>query len=647
MFFSTITAAFLLASTPVTAPIPLTDFAKPSEVSSIELSPDGKTIAVLAPFGPKGSIVLFMDAETLKPTQGLKDEGEFSIGELYWLSNTRVAAATVQKFGGYAKPLRTGELLGVNSDGTGSTILYGSRGSMQAGTNIKNKAGDDGFAEIVDPNFDDEKHAFIAVSDFNSEGGFTELRRMNKKNGSHSRIATAPIRRGQFLISKKGEPLVSFGQDVEGKSKVYLRDGKEWTLLIAQTKPGAGTYPIALADGDACILAYRSQSNGPSILISIEMASGKETTLFTPKTASPLATVMSADQRELIAIITADDHFGIYYVKPDAPEAKIMRGMAKNFPEQFVWPISMSQDRTRIVFLVSSGSNSGEYYVYDSNTKAAKFLFPRDSWLDPKQMASVTPFKMAARDGLALHGYLTTPAGVVAKNLPLVVMPHGGPHGVRDYPEYDGLAQMLASRGYAILKINYRGSGGYGDAFERKGYRQWGRKMQDDVTDATRWAIAEGIADPARIAIAGASYGGYAALMGAVREPDLYKAVISYVGVSDLELMYSRGDIEDSKAGNNYLERVLGADKAELRANSPVHYAANFTAPVLIIHGEADNRVPVQHGRKMRDALKSAGKIVEYVEASGEGHGFYKPENVLMSYEKMLSFLDVHLKKAQ
>jgi dipeptidyl aminopeptidase/acylaminoacyl peptidase len=226
------------------------------------------------------------------------------------------------------------------------------------------------------------------------------------------------------------------------------------------------------------------------------------------------------------------------------------------------------------------------------------------------------------------------------------VLPHGGPHGIRDTWEYDWEVQLLASRGYSVLQVNFRGSGGYGMDFEQAGYREWGAKMQDDLTDATRWAIEQKIAPADRICIYGASYGGFAALMGAEREPDLYRCAIGYAGVYDLQLIVDSADSADSSFTRAYFERVLGSDVAKLRAQSPVTNARNIKAPVLLIHGKADNTADYEHAKRMRAALEANQKKFEWLALGGEGHGVYDEGTRREVYERILQFLDANLMKA-
>ena len=202
---------------------------------------------------------------------------------------------------------------------------------------------------------------------------------------------------------------------------------------------------------------------------------------------------------------------------------------------------------------------------------------------------------------------------------------------------------MLASRGYAVLQVNYRGSGGYGDAFERAGYREWGGKMQDDVTDATHWAIEQGIADKNRVCIFGASYGGYAAMEGVTKEPDLYKCAIAYAGVYDLRLMLSSGDIPVFLRGQNYLKLTLGSDENDLWNRSPIAHVDRLKAKVMLVVGGADQRVPAEQGEHLHDELNRRNIAHEWVYERAEGHGFYDVAHTTQLYEKIVAFLDAQI----
>jgi dipeptidyl aminopeptidase/acylaminoacyl peptidase len=346
--------------------------------------------------------------------------------------------------------------------------------------------------------------------------------------------------------------------------------------------------------------------------------------------------------REIVGVSGYAARPNDYWLVKDNPAARTYQALQRAFPQNRVNVTSTSEDGRQAIVFVDSDINPGDYYLFDTTTLRAEFLRAGRIWIEPKQMRPKEPFALTARDGLALHGYVTRPAGDGPH--PMVVLPHGGPHGVRDGWEFDSEVQLLANRGYAVLQVNFRGSGGYGMDFESAGYREWGGKMQDDLTDATRWAIEQKIAPADRICIYGVSYGGYAALMSASREPDLYRCAIGYAGVYDLEYVLESGDIPDSRSGRAYLERVLGSDVARLRTQSPVYNAQNIKAPVLLIHGKVDGRADYEHAKRMRAALEKNQKKVEWLALEGEGHGAYDEATRRQVYERILQFLDTNLK---
>ena len=258
-------------------------------------------------------------------------------------------------------------------------------------------------------------------------------------------------------------------------------------------------------------------------------------------------------------------------------------------------------------------------------------------------MAATKPISFKARDGLTIHGYLTLPENQEAKNLPLVVMPHGGPHGPRDWWGFDPDAQLLANRGMAVLKVNFRGSGGYGRSFEHAGHKKWGAEIQYDIIDATKYVVAQGFADPNNICIMGASFGGYSALQSSIIEPDLFKCAIGVVGVYDLPLMFKEGDIAGRERGQRYLKQVLGEDQQQLKAYSPVFNIDKLKAPVLVVHGGDDQRAPIEQAESLISSLKQANHPYEYMLLENEGHGFYKPKHRTEYYKRVLAFLQQHL----
>jgi dipeptidyl aminopeptidase/acylaminoacyl peptidase len=304
-----------------------------------------------------------------------------------------------------------------------------------------------------------------------------------------------------------------------------------------------------------------------------------------------------------------------------------------------------SHDRDEGIFVVAAWSDrtQGVRYLYDAASKTLTKLAEIAPWLREVDLAEMKPFTYQARDGLTIHGYLTLPPGG-GKNLPLIVNPHGGPWA-RDVWGYNPQVQFLANRGYAVLQMNFRGSTGYGRAFWEAGFKQWGKKMQDDVTDGVRCAIAQGIADPKRVCIYGGSYGGYCALAGLAFTPELYACGIDYVGVSNLFTFLKTIppywkpmlDMFYEMVGNPETDKELLADA------SPVMHADKIRVPLLIAQGAQDPRVNINESDQMVAALKKHGIAVEYLVKENEGHGFANEENRFEFYEAMEKFLKKHL----
>ena len=283
----------------------------------------------------------------------------------------------------------------------------------------------------------------------------------------------------------------------------------------------------------------------------------------------------------------------------------------------------------------------GAYYLLDARARTLTHLFEISPWLDEQNMATMRPIRFSARDGLTIHGYLTLPPGSASKSLPLVVHPHGGPWA-RDRWGFDPELQFLANRGYAVLQVNFRSSAGFGRKFLEAGFGQWGLSMQDDITDGVRWAIDEGIADPARIAIYGGSYGGYATLAGLTKTPDLYACGISYVGVSNL-FTWIESIPPYWKPYLEMIHEMVGhpeRDSEQFETTSPYFNADKIVAPLFVAQGANDPRVPKQESDQIVEALRSRKVEVTYMVKENEGHGFLNEENRFDFYREMERFLD-------
>ena len=272
--------------------------------------------------------------------------------------------------------------------------------------------------------------------------------------------------------------------------------------------------------------------------------------------------------------------------------------------------VSYSRDRSRMLIHLGGSNDPGRYYVFDQSDGMMKLFAQTNEKLKPQQLTSTRYTQYKTRDGLEIPAYLTLPAGRPAKGLPLIIMPHGGPYDVRDDGTYDTEVQFFANRGYAVLQPEFRGSGGYGKAFYEKGEGQWGRAMQDDLDDGMDWLAKAGTIDPGRVCLVGSSYGGYAALWGAVRNPERYRCAASFAGISDLkrQLKYQIAFKISKRYRKDWRKTVQGDERFDLTTVSPLYAIDKLHVPLLIVHGDADQRVPYKQSKLYADALAKAGK---------------------------------------
>ena len=339
---------------------------------------------------------------------------------------------------------------------------------------------------------------------------------------------------------------------------------------------------------------------------------------------------------------------GVSYQFLDPAAAEAWTDAAGAFTDRRPRLVSWSADLQTVLVRTEGAGDAGTYHIVDLERRSMNTLGQTYPGVTGAQVAPVRPIAYQAADGLEIHGYLTTPPGVAdPSGLPLVVLAHGGPAS-RDEMGFDWWAQAMASRGYAVLQANFRGSTGYGDAFREAGYGEWGRKMQTDLSDGVRWLGEQGLIDPQKVCIVGASYGGYAALAGPTLDRGVYRCAISVAGVSDLRRMVEMEAREGRRRNNNavrYWNRFMGADgpgDRSLDARSPARLAAQADAPILLIHGRDDTVVPIEQSQLMAQALRTAGKPVEFIELDGEDHWLSRGDTRRRMLAETVRFLEQH-----
>jgi dipeptidyl aminopeptidase/acylaminoacyl peptidase len=634
--------AAALTATSATAAVNVEAYVKKDSFEDIKLSPDGDYYAATVPLEDRTVLVVVRRADG-KLTANVSGGRNTAIAAFQWVSPDRVLVSLAEKFGSLARPQWTGEIYGVDAETGLGEMLVGQRlAGNGLGTKIQPKKVEMVAAYLTDALPADDKNVVIAVMPFSGDP-FTRAERMDAYTGRRHKVASAPVRNAVFQTDNAGVVRFAEGVGIDNVRQLYYRkgEGKEWELISDEALTERHESPIGFSADNQTAYLQVEQPKGPDSIVALDLATMARKEVLRDDDTDPYRIIYRNNTNIPVGAFFMDGKPRTAFFDSKSKEAILYRSLEAAFNGEPVRITSQTSDDRLALVQVWGDRNPGDFYVFDTVAKKASHLLSRAEWFDPEQMAAMQPVQLKARDGLSINGYLTVPKGSSGKNLPMVVMPHGGPFGIQDVWGFDPDVQMLAGAGYAVLQINYRGSSGYGAEFLHAGAREWGLKMQDDLTDATRWAIKQDIADGGRICIYGASYGGYAALMGVAKEPGLYKCAVGYVGVYDLPAM-QREDASQSKRLGNWSKDWVGKGP-ELEAVSPNRLADRIQAPVFLSAGEEDEIAPIEHSRMMEKALIKAGVSVETLYYKNEGHGFYLEDHKREYYSRLLSFLARHL----
>ncbi|WP_206861359.1 alpha/beta hydrolase family protein [Lysobacter changpingensis] len=613
-------------------------YTRKDQFTDIRISPGGQYFAATLPMEDR-SVLAVIERQTGKLTGTFRLPRDNYIADFEWVGPERVVLSAAEKFGSLDEPQPTGELFAMNADGGKAEMLVGYRtqdGGL--GTNIKPKKGNDRiWAYLIPTPVGDGRTALISAQPYSRDPHST-AERIDAFTGRMQRVAIAPMRNARFATDNQGVVRFTWGSNSDNIRHLYYRtgDGAAWDLVTIE-KDGLFEVPVGFSADNQTVYLQVEQPSGPDAIVAMDLATRKRTQVLRDDRADPWRIIYRNNTRVPIGAYFSDGRLHSDFFEREAPEARLQKSLEAAFAGQGVVVTSQTNDGSLALVQVYSDQNPGDFYLFDTKARKAAHVLAKREWFDPAQQATSKPIEVKARDGMLLHGYITTPNGSNGRNLPLVVMPHGGPIDVQDHWEFDSDAQLLSAAGYAVLQLNYRGSSGYGKSYVSAGAREWGGRMQDDLTDATRWAIAEGIADKGRICLYGASYGAYASLMGVAKEPDLYKCAVGYVGVYDLPKMIA-DDTRDSRRSGNWLREWVG-DPAALGDVSPNRLADRIKVPVFLAAGGEDRVAPIEHSRMMESALRKAGVPVETLYYDTEAHGFYTQEHRQAFYTQLLAFL--------
>ncbi len=613
--------------------LPVETFFKKANLAQLTFSPDGKRIACLVPYERRMNLaVIDLEKKTKNLLTNFKDN---DVGSLLWASDRRLVFTKTTD----GQPGAT--VYAIDRDGTGGVLLVG--GAAEAGTERQANAEFRGLLARLPK---DPKHFLVLGALSGAQGPDVCL--MNLQTGKLTLEIANPGWVRRWILDRNR--VVRAAVAVQGlTTTVLLRDPVQGTFtpVHSHQADAPGWTPLAFDGDDRTLFVASNVGRDTTAVFRYDTQTRTLGELVHGDPVYDVDRIVWDEAKHKVVGLVVDADLPRHHWL-DAEAGQFQARIDRSLPGTFNRVLHAAPDGSRRLIFASGDREPGVYYLFDAATQKIEELAVLKPGIDPERMAPMKPVTFAARDGLTLHGYLTLPLGRHPRNLPLVLHPHGGPYGIRDSWGFNPEVQFYANRGFAVLQINFRGSGGYGDKFERAGWKKWGLEMQHDLTDAVQWAIAQGIADPARVVIAGASYGGYAVMAGLAFTPELYCAGINSVGRVDIA-----GKIRDqeSKEMRHWFVTRLGdidnaADRKRLRETSPVFFADRIVAPVLMAYGKNDTQVRVDQGYDMERALKKAGKVYEFYVEEKEGHSFRKEEISIAHYTRVDAFLKRHVTKA-
>lgn len=633
--------ATLLGTTAVTAKIPHENFYVMPSYGNLSLSPNGKYMAG-GKIMDNGELHGFIwQRRTGELVSEMKLADEYGLQKITWVDNERVLLQFGVDSEMYEGMSPVGLIAAMNVDGERKRIIW---------SGVTSDYG--GFEGGGLVNKIDKDHYLIQV--YPSGSGmrkfpYVYFYRLNIETGKSKKLYRSPIRAAKPIIKKgkDGEEEITHwvGMLPDSFRHVVVAEKQQdgsWKETVYDPVEGEFTPLMYHKDGKA--LLYRDTFGGPTRgLVSVDLETKEKTLIYRHPHVDYTRTLRDDDGNFWGASIEYDYPKTIYFDE-DNYYAQVQKKMEATFKNHRIDIVSKTADGNEWLIHVRSDKILGKYYIYNEFDGSLKFVANRAPQIDPSEMTTDHAVRFQARDGLTIPAYITTPNGWKPgdKKLPLIMLTHGGPHGIRD--NWGAFERAIwANEGYAVMAVNYRGSGGFGRDFLYDWYGHWGLEMQDDITDATHWAIEQGIADPDRVCLYGASYGGYASLMGVVREPDLYKCTIGYVGVYDLNVMMETGDVSLRHAGVKYLEKALGGTYEKRKAQSPAPNAHKIKAPVFLMHGDLDYRAHFKNYEVMRDALKAQNHRFETLRIPKAGHGARNAKSRLEIHCRMKDFFERHI----
>ena len=632
----------LIYASAASAQVPLEDLFRNSKYASVALSPNGKHLATTTNIDGRLQLAV-VDLET-NTAKNIAGYDKIDIWDIRWISNDRIVFNIINRDG--EQRSSTAGLYAIQRDGTKDVTLMQSPELIRGFMDFMTWTSEPRWMEMLDV-FRDQPHDIVAVGYFPNRDAVPY--RVDSTTAKRKEIDynLDGIARSFVFDQQNRLRVVVTSNTNRSVETVWYRDTVEapWKKLSEQPTLTPRFHVLAFDQDERTMLvaAPDAKRGGRWSIHRFDFATNQPGEVLASDPAVDVhgGMVFAPDTRKLLGVRIASDPPRTLWL--DKSLAALQVSVDKAFPG-LVNVIHPGNAQAAMLIHSYSSTNPGQYALYYPDRKKLQNLLAARPWNNAGKLAVQHGYDYTARDGTPLFAYLTLPQGRATKALPMVVLVHGGPWG-RDSWGFNPEVQFLAGMGYAVLQPQFRGSTGFGDDLFKKSFGQWGLAMQDDVTDGVRSLIQQGVVDAKRICIMGASYGGYAVMMGLVKDPELFRCGVNLFGVTNIPYLFSEGRWADDNIANYSFSQMVG-DKDKLReqfvATSPLRQASRIQAPVFMVYGEKDTRVPLIHGEEMRDALKKAGKTVEYMELEKEEHGIAQESTRLRVYAAIEKFLKQH-----
>lgn len=624
-------------------------FAKGAKYKAVKISPDGQYLAAKMNHDNK-DILVVIERSKMKLVHTYQFAEKGHVGEFFWVNDDRLVFDKVQMRGWHENPVTYGEIYAGNADGSDQKVIFGfSAGSKNEYGSLRSRKlkSDLAFGEIVGLKQASDDEVVIAYRPWGTDiDTSTTIANLNVYTGKKSIITRLPIGNMNVSLNESGEPLYAVGVDDDGYLKEFIYKEESWRVF----RPDSNISTIVTATvNNKNALTYLAYHSDKLSVFELQFPKLTSERLFSHEKYDVEDLITDPVSGQVVGASLLSGYPEYHYFQPEHEFAKLHSTITSALPQYYNQIVSATKDNRFYIIKSQSDQQPSRYFLFDAESKKISSLVHSKPWIQASKMSNRKPIEFSARDGSMIYGVVTEPLKKQA-DIKVVTLVHGGPFGVYDSWLFDTEAQMLASQGFTVLQINFRGSGGYGEQYENAGIRKLNTLMQNDIIDGTKWYLKrvelERKSDEnltANACIMGWSFGGYSAVMSSIMAPDVFRCAVTAAGYYDAYRLSTSADYSDIDSVNAVAQGFYGSDKLELLNASPINYINELSVPVLIAHGGQDKRIPDEQAHLFKEKLEASNKPFEWFYREKEGHGFYNEKNRVDFYKKVIQFLNQHM----